>query len=163
VSRRGARHSRSLRCLAIDPPASVGVRVDRRRRASAPCPCASGTSTPHAPSAVHANTLNVADVSRLHPMLCHQPELVSYAPIAHWCAAWLPRLASLSFEQRISRQRQTHRKRELNWRVQKIFLKRVNDLMLHFVIGLRSVKDNLCSPMLHPKKPAVQDSSKATV
>ena len=36
------------------------------------------------------------------------------------------------FEQRISGQRQTQRKRELDRRVQKIFLKRVNDLMLHF-------------------------------
>jgi hypothetical protein len=39
-------------------------------------------------------TLNVADVSRLHPMLCHKPELRSYAPIAHWRASWLPRFLS---------------------------------------------------------------------
>ncbi len=34
-------------------------------------------------------TLNVADVSRLHPMLCYQPELVSDTSIAHWRAPWL--------------------------------------------------------------------------
>jgi hypothetical protein len=34
-------------------------------------------------------TLNVADLSRLHPMLCYQPELVSDTSIAHWRAPWL--------------------------------------------------------------------------
>src|ERR1700687_5278008 len=79
-------------------------------------------------------TLDVADVSRFHPMLCHKPELVSHTSIAHWRASWLPRLPSLRFEQRISRQRQTHRQRELNWRVEQVFLKCANDAMLHFVL-----------------------------
>jgi hypothetical protein len=52
-------------------------------------------------------TLNVADVSRLDPMLCHQPKLVSDTSIAHWRASWLPRPPSFRFEQRISGQRQT--------------------------------------------------------
>src|ERR1700687_2341972 len=91
---------------------------------------------------------NVADISRLHAMLRHQPELVSDTSIAHWRAPWLPCLPSFRFEQRISGQRQTHRKRELDRRVQQELLKRVYDSMFHFVIELRSVKDNLCSPTL---------------
>jgi hypothetical protein len=35
--------------------------------------------------------LNVADVSRLHAMLCHKPKLVSDTSIAHWRAPWLPK------------------------------------------------------------------------
>ena len=76
--------------------------------------------------------LNVTDVSRFHPMLSYEPELISETSIAHWRAPWLPRLPSLRFEQRISGERQTHRKREFDWRVENIFLERVNDTMLHF-------------------------------
>ena len=77
-------------------------------------------------------TFNVADVACLHPMLCDEPELVSDTPIAHWGAAWLSSLSSFRFEQCVSGQRQTHRKREFDGRVQKIFLKRVNDAVFHF-------------------------------
>src|ERR1700676_443927 len=77
-------------------------------------------------------TFNVADVSRLRAMLCHQPELASDTSIPYRSAPWLPRLPPFCFEQRISGQRQTHRKRELDRRVQHVFLKRVNDPMLHF-------------------------------
>jgi hypothetical protein len=76
--------------------------------------------------------LNVADVSRLHAMLCHKPELVSDTSIPHWSAPWLPSLPSFRFEQRISGQRQTQRKHELDWRVQHVFLKCVDNPMLHF-------------------------------
>jgi hypothetical protein len=79
---------------------------------------------------------NVADVSRLHTMLCHNPEFPSDMPIPYWSAPWLPSLSSFRFEQRISGQRQTQRKRQLDWRVQKIFLKSVNDSVLHFVMTL---------------------------
>ncbi len=68
-------------------------------------------------------------------MLRYEPELVSDMSITHWRAAGLSRLPSFRFQQRVSRQRETHRKRELDWRVEKILLKCVNDLMLHF--GLR--------------------------
>jgi hypothetical protein len=54
--------------------------------------------------------------------------------IAHWRASGLPRLPAFRFQQCISRQRETHRKRELDWRVEKILLKHVNDPMLHFVL-----------------------------
>jgi hypothetical protein len=75
--------------------------------------------------------LDVSDISCLHAMLSNQPELVSDVSIAHRRPPWLARLPSFCFEQRISGQRQTHRKRELDWRVQHVFLKRVGDSMLH--------------------------------
>jgi hypothetical protein len=53
--------------------------------------------------------------------------------IAHWRAPGLSRLPSFRFEQRISGQGQTRRKRELNWRVQQELLNRVYDSMFHFV------------------------------
>jgi hypothetical protein len=77
-------------------------------------------------------TFNVADVSRPHPMLCNKPELVSHTSLAHWRAPWFPSLSSFRFEQRISGQRQPHRKRQLDWRVQHVFLERVDNPMLHF-------------------------------
>jgi len=46
--------------------------------------------------------LDVADISRFHPMLCHYPELVPDMSIAYWCAPWLSRLSSSRFEQRVS-------------------------------------------------------------
>lgn len=55
--------------------------------------------------------------------------------VAHWRAPWLPGLPSSSFQQRISGQRKTQRKGELDWRVQNVLLKRVNDLMFHFVLS----------------------------
>jgi hypothetical protein len=74
--------------------------------------------------------LDVADISSLHPVLCYEPELISDASIAHWRAPGLPRLPSFSFQQRISRQRQTQRKRQLDWWVKQELLKRVNNAML---------------------------------
>jgi hypothetical protein len=83
-------------------------------------------------------------------------------PSPNWRAAWVSRLPSSRFEQRISGQRKTNRKRELDRRVEEIFLKRVNDLMLHFVIGLRLVKNNLCSPTLLREGGISQVFGKAT-
>src|SRR5215470_7407922 len=77
-------------------------------------------------------TLHVADVSRLYPMLCYQPELVANTSIAHWRAPWLARLPAFGFEKCISRQRQTHRKRKLDRRVQHVLLKRVDNAVFHF-------------------------------
>src|SRR5215472_9307282 len=76
-------------------------------------------------------TLNVADISCLQAMLCHYPELVSDPSDTHWRAPWLSSLPSSRFQQRISGQRQTNRKRELDWRVQQELLKRVDNSMLH--------------------------------
>ena len=42
--------------------------------------------------------LDVADVSRLRPVLCDQPELVPDAPIANWRASWLPGIPPFRFE-----------------------------------------------------------------
>jgi hypothetical protein len=55
--------------------------------------------------------------------------------IAHWRAAWLARLPSFRFEHRISGQGQPNRKRELDWRVQHVFLKRVDDAVFLFLCG----------------------------
>src|SRR5215469_13764140 len=84
-------------------------------------------------------TLNVADVARLHPMLCHQPELISDSSIAYGSAPWFPSLPPFRFKQRISGQRQTYRKSELDWLVQKIFLKLVNNPVFHFVYRLNLI------------------------
>ena len=89
-------------------------------------------------------TLNVADVSRFHPMLSDQPELVSDAPISDWRASWLTRLPPRGFQQRISRQWQTYRKRELDGRVQQVFLERVNDPMLHCLENHRDLSRFWC-------------------
>src|SRR5215470_13468454 len=78
--------------------------------------------------------LNVADISRLHPMLCHYPELIPYMSIAHWRAPWLSCLSSRRFQQRISGQRQTRRKRELNWWIEQVFLKCMDNAMFHCMI-----------------------------
>jgi len=42
---------------------------------------------------------NNPDVSRLHAVLCHNPELIADACVAHWSAARLPRLATPGFEE----------------------------------------------------------------
>jgi hypothetical protein len=60
-------------------------------------------------------TLDVADVSCLHAVLRHQPELLGDPSVAHWRAAWLSGLATDGFEERVPRQRQTNGERELNW------------------------------------------------
>src|SRR5208283_4062644 len=76
-------------------------------------------------------TFNVADVSRLHAML-YKPELVSDTSIPYRSAPWLARLPSFRFEQLISGQGQPHHKRELDRRVQHVFLKRVDNVVFHF-------------------------------
>src|SRR6201987_5904417 len=65
-------------------------------------------------------------------MPCHKPELVSDAPISDCRASWLPRFPLFRFQERISRQRQAHRKCELDRRVQHVFLKRVDNAVFHF-------------------------------
>jgi hypothetical protein len=58
-------------CSAIELPASVGARADCRPRADAPYQCASDTLTLTQLHTYMRIMLNVADISRLHPMLCH--------------------------------------------------------------------------------------------
>ena len=67
----------------------------------------------------------------LHAKLCNYPELISDMSIAYWNTPWLPSFSSFRFQNRVSGQRYTNSKHELDRRVQKIFLKRVNDLILH--------------------------------
>ena len=58
--------------------------------------------------------------------------------------AW-DRCANLAISNGISGQRQTRRKRNLDWRVEQIFLKGVDNPMFHFVIdrtNLRSLVPN---------------------
>jgi hypothetical protein len=66
------------------------------------------------------------------PCSATKPELVSDAPIADWRAPWLPRFPPSRFEQRISGQGQSNRERELDRRVQHVFLKRVDNAVFHF-------------------------------
>src|SRR5580700_10683870 len=77
-------------------------------------------------------TLNVTHVSSLHAVLCYQPELIPDTSIAHRRPPWLARLPSFRFEQRVSGQGHTNRKRELDRRVQHVFLKRVDNAVFHF-------------------------------
>jgi hypothetical protein len=67
----------------------------------------------------------------MHALL--RSEHVSDSPIAHRRAAWLSRLPSFRFEQRISGQRHTHSKGQLDRRVQQEILNCVYDSMFHFV------------------------------
>ena len=76
-------------------------------------------------------------------MLSHQPELVSNTSIAHRRPPWLARLSSFRFGQSISGQGQTNRKRELDRRIQKILLKRVDNKVFHFVIRTQLFCDRL--------------------
>jgi hypothetical protein len=52
--------------------------------------------------------------------------------IAHWRAPGLSRLPPFRFEQRISGQGQPNHKRNLDWRVEHVFLKRVDNAVFHF-------------------------------
>jgi hypothetical protein len=79
-------------------------------------------------------TRNIADVSRVRAVLCHDPELPANASVAYGSVAWLSGLATDCFQERIPRQRDTNSKRKLNWRVEQVFLKRVNNPMFHFLV-----------------------------
>jgi hypothetical protein len=92
------------------------------------CPQSMAQFQPHTRVSPH-----VEYVSGFHAMLRYYPELLAHSSVADWRAAWLSGFAPRRFEQRIPRQRQTHRKRELNRRIEQVFLKRVNNAMLHFV------------------------------
>src|SRR5215469_16868043 len=77
-------------------------------------------------------TLDVTHVSSLHTMLSHQPELVCDTSIADRRLPWLARLPSFCFEQGISGQGQPNHERELDRRVQNVFLKCVDNAVFHF-------------------------------
>ena len=80
-------------------------------------------------------TDQIADVSSLHAVLCHDPKLFADASVAHRSAACLPGLATGRLKQRISRRRDADRKEKLNRRVEHVFLQRVNNPMFHFIHG----------------------------
>jgi len=78
-------------------------------------------------------THQVADLSCLHAVLCHDPELIVDTPIAHRSAPRLSRLATQSFEKRISRRRNADSKQKFDRRIEEIFLQQMNNPMFHFL------------------------------
>src|SRR5215469_7033425 len=74
---------------------------------------------------------NVADVSGLHTVFRHQPELLADPAVAHWRAAWLSGLTTYRLEKRVAGNRQTNGEYELNWLVEQIFLQGVNNPIFH--------------------------------
>src|SRR5437899_10871251 len=77
-------------------------------------------------------TANIADVPGFHAVLCDDPELLANASVAYWRAEWLARLATGGFEESIPRRRNANSKQKLNWRIEQIFLKYVNNQMSHY-------------------------------
>src|ERR1700687_628719 len=75
---------------------------------------------------------NIADISRLHAVLRHKPELIADPTVANWNPARLPALTSDGFEERIPWRRHADSEEQLNRRVEHVFLQRVNNLMFHF-------------------------------
>ena len=133
VYRKGAQPVHSPHCLAVELPANVGVRVGRRRKASAQCPCANDTLAPHEASPVHAD--HAQCYGRILPSSRALPRArigfrCAHRPLACGVAC---QSSGLSFRATHIRAAGNYRKRDFNWRVEEIFLKRVNDLMLHFV------------------------------
>ena len=62
---------------------------------------------------------NIADVSCLHAVLCHDPELSADECVTHRSAARLPGLATDRFKQRIPGRHNTEGKEKLNRRVER--------------------------------------------
>lgn len=57
---------------------------------------------------------NIADVTGLHAVLDHKPELIADPAVANWSAARLPGLATDHVKQRITWRRNTRSEEELN-------------------------------------------------
>jgi hypothetical protein len=66
--------------------------------------------------------LNIADIPCFDAMFCDKPELIAHTPIAHRSAPRLARLATQSFEERISRRSETDCQQEFDRRIEEIFL-----------------------------------------
>src|SRR5207302_5730255 len=77
---------------------------------------------------------NIANIARLHAVLRHDPELIVDAPIAHRSAPRLARLATQSFEKRISRRSETDSKQKFDRRIEKVFLQQMNNPMFHLLV-----------------------------
>ncbi len=63
----------------------------------------------------------IADVSRAHAMLWHDPEVIADARVANWSAARLPGRATGGFRERIPRSRDADSEQKLDRRVSKYF------------------------------------------
>src|SRR5438093_11867307 len=66
--------------------------------------------------------------------LRHDPELIVDTPIAHRSAPRLARLATQSFEKRISRRSETDSKQKFDRRIEKVFLQQMNNPMFHLLV-----------------------------
>src|SRR5438128_9146100 len=78
-------------------------------------------------------THQVADVSCLHAVLRHDPELSANVSVADRSMPWLSRLATGRFQEHIARRHHTESEQQLNRRIEKIFLKQMNNSMFHFL------------------------------
>jgi len=85
-------------------------------------------------SQLHAHarmTHQIANISRLHAVLCHDPKLSADASVTNWSAVRLPGLATDRLKECIAWRRHTHGKEEHNRRIEDVFLKRVNKSVFH--------------------------------
>src|SRR5712692_6480622 len=83
---------------------------------------------------------NVAYVARVHAVLGNDRQAFANASVAHWSTAWLSRLLSRRFEQCIPRGHKADSEQNFDRWIQKIFLKQVNNPMLHLLVLTNSVK-----------------------
>jgi len=95
--------------------------------------CVPAGAKPVAHFQPHARvTANIADVSGFHAVLCDDPELLANASVAYRRAARLARSATGGFKESIPGRRNANSKPKLNWRIEQIFLKQVNNPMFHY-------------------------------
>src|SRR5438093_5113415 len=80
--------------------------------------------------------------------LRHDPELIVDTPIAHRSAPRLARLATQSFEKRISRRSETDSKQKFDRRIEKVFLQRSEE----HTSELQSLTNLVCRLLLEKKK-----------
>src|SRR5207253_11025929 len=120
------------RQLTRKPPLALPGIIFREQMCRAVVPA---NAKPFTQFQAHARvTHQVADVSCLHAMLRHDPELIADAPIAHWSTARLARLATQSFEKRISRRSETDSKQKFDRQIEKVFLQQMNNPMFHLLV-----------------------------
>src|SRR5579863_2103230 len=74
---------------------------------------------------------DITNVSRLHAVFSHNPELPVDKCVAHGGVTQFPALAAGRLQKRISRWSQADRKQELDRRVEQIFLKKMDNAMFH--------------------------------
>src|SRR5207245_3177359 len=110
----------AARQLSSKPPLALPGIIFREQMCRAVMPANTNSLTQFQPNAWIR--LNITHVPCFDAVFRHDPELIADAPIAHRCAPRLSRLATQSFEKRISRPRNANRKQKLDRRIEEIFL-----------------------------------------